>query len=253
MPSDIITANTIPFNSSKGVDGAARGLHSGKAVGQITQDESTASQVQTLQPTQYRIETSSSISPRRQLEHPLPDGSPLTMAVDGHNPVAPQYLTMDHFSALLCLVKDAVGAERSSGTPTPMLHEDRGTMQAFLVHIGHIMQAKWRQKYYADSKRREVEYAVGDKVWLSSKHLPAINNCPKFEPGYCVPFTVTERMGKVAYRLALPPRVCCCSALCDSAGTCALRVLQFQVLLALLKRRVVGHSVWCCSSMSLRS
>ncbi|CDJ70533.1 hypothetical protein, conserved [Eimeria necatrix] len=36
----------------------------------------------------------------------------------------------------------------------------------------HIQKAKWQQKYYEDTKRRAVEYAVGDKVWLSSTHLP---------------------------------------------------------------------------------
>ncbi|CDJ41909.1 hypothetical protein ETH_00001345 [Eimeria tenella] len=28
----------------------------------------------------------------------------------------------------------------------------------------HIQKAKWQQKYYADKKRRAVEYAVGDKL-----------------------------------------------------------------------------------------
>ncbi|CDI84999.1 OSJNBa0087O24.13 protein, related [Eimeria praecox] len=69
----------------------------------------------------------------------------------------------------------------------------------------HILQAKWRQKYYADAHRLAVEYKVGDQVWLSSKHLPALNNCTKFESRCRGPFTVTERIGTVAYRLALPP------------------------------------------------
>ncbi|CDJ46555.1 hypothetical protein EBH_0067040 [Eimeria brunetti] len=69
----------------------------------------------------------------------------------------------------------------------------------------HILKAKWRQKYYADAHRHAVEYKVGDQLWLSSKHLPALNHCSKFEPKLRCPFTVTERIGKVAYRLALPP------------------------------------------------
>ncbi|CDJ56886.1 hypothetical protein EMWEY_00026150 [Eimeria maxima] len=34
----------------------------------------------------------------------------------------------------------------------------------------HILQAKWRQKYYADTRRRPMEYKVGDRVWISSRH-----------------------------------------------------------------------------------
>ncbi|CDJ67398.1 Pol protein, related [Eimeria necatrix] len=68
----------------------------------------------------------------------------------------------------------------------------------------HIQKAKWQQKYYADTKRRAVGYAVGDKVWLNSKHLLASSSCPKFEPRYRGPFEIIERIGTVAYRLALP-------------------------------------------------
>ncbi|CDJ53051.1 hypothetical protein EBH_0054350 [Eimeria brunetti] len=73
----------------------------------------------------------------------------------------------------------------------------------------HILEAKSQQKHYADTHRRDVECAVGDKVWLSSKHLPALDTCPKFEPRFRGPFTITERIGNVAYRLALPPTYEC--------------------------------------------
>ncbi|CDJ62243.1 hypothetical protein ENH_00009170 [Eimeria necatrix] len=73
----------------------------------------------------------------------------------------------------------------------------------------HILKAKWQQKYYADTKRRAVEYAVGDKVWLTSNHLPPFNSYPKFESRYRGPFEFIERIGTVAYRLALPPTYEC--------------------------------------------
>ncbi|CDJ58584.1 hypothetical protein EMWEY_00051960 [Eimeria maxima] len=69
----------------------------------------------------------------------------------------------------------------------------------------HILQVTGRQKHYTDSKRRAVEYNFGNQVWLSSKHLPALNHCSEFEARYRGPFTVSERNGRVAYRLALPP------------------------------------------------
>ncbi|CDJ67604.1 hypothetical protein ENH_00038690, partial [Eimeria necatrix] len=73
----------------------------------------------------------------------------------------------------------------------------------------HIQETKWQQEYYADKKCRAVEYAVGDKVWLSSKHLPASSSCPKFEPRYREPFEIIERVGTVANRLSLPPTYAC--------------------------------------------
>ncbi|CDJ64729.1 hypothetical protein ENH_00079100 [Eimeria necatrix] len=73
----------------------------------------------------------------------------------------------------------------------------------------HILKAKWQQKYYADKRRRVVKHAVGDKVWLSSKHLPPFKRCPKFELRHRGPFEVIERIGTVAYHLALPPAYEC--------------------------------------------
>ncbi|CDI83528.1 hypothetical protein EPH_0011940 [Eimeria praecox] len=114
-----------------------QGLHlqSGRAVGQITQSQSTVRQLPGLQPIPYRIETSSSISPSKQPEHtdPLPDALPSPMILDTETPVASQYL-----SALLNLVKSAISAERSSDIPPPMIHEDGSTEQAFLAHFEQV-------------------------------------------------------------------------------------------------------------------
>ena len=73
----------------------------------------------------------------------------------------------------------------------------------------HILRAKWSQKSYYDAKHRDVEYAVGDKVWISSRHLPTDSSCSKFTPRYLGPFPILERIGQVAYRIQLPSSYSC--------------------------------------------
>ncbi len=56
----------------------------------------------------------------------------------------------------------------------------------------------------ANPKRRAVEHAVGDKVWLSSAHLPLKSGTRKLSSRWAGPFPVLERIGQAAYRLELP-------------------------------------------------
>jgi hypothetical protein len=70
--------------------------------------------------------------------------------------------------------------------------------------------AQNRQKSYDDQKRTPREFRMGDHVYLrinprrSSLKMGA---CAKLAPQYCGPFEVLDRVGPVAYRLALPPIV----------------------------------------------
>ncbi|CDJ36377.1 uncharacterized protein EMH_0082110 [Eimeria mitis] len=73
----------------------------------------------------------------------------------------------------------------------------------------HILKAKWQQKLYADAHRRDVIFNPGDRIWISSRHLPGRNQCSKFEPRFRGPFKVLERIGQVAYRIELPPTYTC--------------------------------------------
>lgn len=69
-----------------------------------------------------------------------------------------------------------------------------------------LRDAQQRQKAYADQKRRDVEYKVGQKVWLSTKHITLkMVGTPKFLPKYIGPFKVIETVNRVAYKLELPP------------------------------------------------
>ena len=70
-----------------------------------------------------------------------------------------------------------------------------------------LKAASDRQKYYADLKRRDIAYEVGDKVFLKVspwRKILRFGKKGKLSPRFIRPYEVLERIGPVAYRLALP-------------------------------------------------
>ena len=67
----------------------------------------------------------------------------------------------------------------------------------------HIIREQSRQQYYANKRRREVEFEVGEKVWVSTKYMQ-LGGVAKFQKRFLGPFTIIKRIGKVAYQLDLP-------------------------------------------------
>ncbi|KAL5572944.1 hypothetical protein UlMin_022541 [Ulmus minor] len=73
-----------------------------------------------------------------------------------------------------------------------------------------MKSAQSRQKSYADKRRRPLEFQVGDSVFLKISPFKGIiqfGKRGKLNPRYIGPYEILERVGKVAYRLALPPNL----------------------------------------------
>ena len=71
-----------------------------------------------------------------------------------------------------------------------------------------LLTAQSRQKSYADIRRRPLKFEVGDHVFLKvmpKRGVIRFEKRGKLSPRYIGPFEVLERVGTVAYRLALPP------------------------------------------------
>ena len=65
-----------------------------------------------------------------------------------------------------------------------------------------------RQKSYADMKRKDISYEIGEKVFLKVspwKKVMRFGKKGKLSSRFIGPYEVIEKVGPVAYRLALPP------------------------------------------------
>ncbi|KAJ0985781.1 hypothetical protein J5N97_004137 [Dioscorea zingiberensis] len=67
--------------------------------------------------------------------------------------------------------------------------------------------AQDRQRGYANNRRRDLEFEVGDRVYLKVspwKGIMRFRKRGKLSPRYVGPYEILDRVGPVAYRLALP-------------------------------------------------
>lgn len=74
----------------------------------------------------------------------------------------------------------------------------------------HLETAQDRQKKYADRRRVDLSFEVGDRVFMRVslwKGVTQFGNRGKLSPRCIGPFEILARVGTVAYRLALPPEL----------------------------------------------
>src|ERR1044072_1820870 len=65
-----------------------------------------------------------------------------------------------------------------------------------------------RQKSYADNRRKDLEFQAGDHVFLRVTQTTGVGRAiksKKLTPKFIGPYQITERVGQVAYKIALPP------------------------------------------------
>ncbi|KAJ8751371.1 hypothetical protein K2173_016568 [Erythroxylum novogranatense] len=73
-----------------------------------------------------------------------------------------------------------------------------------------LKAAQDRMKSYDDAHRKEMEYEVGEKVFLNTspwKGVLRFGKKGKLSPRYVGPYEILERIGPLGYRLALPPEL----------------------------------------------
>ena len=70
--------------------------------------------------------------------------------------------------------------------------------------------AQDRQKSYAGQRRRDLEFAIGDLVFVKVSPLRSVvrfGRKGKLSPRFVGPFPILERIGTLAYRVSLPEKM----------------------------------------------
>jgi hypothetical protein len=81
--------------------------------------------------------------------------------------------------------------------------------QVQMVHK-NLKVAQSRQKSYADKRRRDLSFEIGDFVYFKVSPMSGTRRFRvkgKLSPRYIGPFKIIDHKGEVAYQLELPPQL----------------------------------------------
>ena len=109
----------------------------------------------------------------------------------GEDPTLPENLLVPPGSTSNQVVQEAIGRMKEALDDAKL----------------NLVKAQERTKTQVDKTRREEEWNVGDRVFLSTQHLRtfAMHLLPKLRRRWVGPFTITEVVSLVAFQLDLPP------------------------------------------------
>ncbi|PKA57318.1 hypothetical protein AXF42_Ash002622 [Apostasia shenzhenica] len=84
------------------------------------------------------------------------------------------------------------------------------TTEKIKVIRERLQIAQDRQKKYYDARHKKIKFSMGEHVFLKvspMKGLVRFAKASKLRPHFIGPFEIIEKIGAVAYRLALPPHL----------------------------------------------
>ena len=100
---------------------------------------------------------------------------------------------------------DEVGVRRLVGPELVQI-----TSEKVKVVRDNLKIAGDRQRSYADNCRRDLQFEIGDRVFLKFfpwKGVLRFGRRGKLRPRYIGPYEIITKVGPVAYRLKLPPEL----------------------------------------------
>ena len=86
----------------------------------------------------------------------------------------------------------------------------RETTEAVKMIRGKMIISQYRQNSYHDKRRKDFEFQSGDHVFLRVTPITGVGRAlksKKLTPRFIGPYQITSKVGKVAYRVALPPNL----------------------------------------------